>query len=290
MLNLWIVTFVWAFSFPLIGHYISGQIDSYLAILIRFVLAALCFIPFTSFTNNWKLKAKVALCGLIQVGLMYLCFYKSFAFLKVPEVILFTITTPLYIALIGDFLEKRFSPNHLLAALVAILGSYIIRYQQMSNDVLVGLLLVQGSNICFAIGQVFYRKLKNELEEIQLKDRNVFFYFYFGASVFIGLLSLLFSNFNKIPTTTTQYFVLLWLGIIASGLCYFLWNTGAKKVEVGILAVMNNMVIPVGIFVSFMFFGDSVDIVPFSIGTSVLVLSLVIANYEKNKRSQKQRA
>lgn len=290
MLNLWIVTFVWAFSFPLIGHYISGQIDSYLAILIRFALAAFCFIPFTSFRDYWGLKAKVALCGLIQIGLMYLCFYKSFAFLKVPEVILFTITTPLYIALIGDFLEKRFSFNHFLAAVVAILGSYIIRYQQMSSDVLVGLLLVQGSNICFAIGQVFYRKLKNELVENQLKDRNVFFYFYFGASVFIGLLSFLFSNFNKVPTTTTQYFVLLWLGIIASGLCYFLWNTGAKKVEVGTLAVMNNMVIPVGIFVSFIFFDDTVDIIPFSIGTCVLVLSLIIASYEKNKRSQKQRA
>lgn len=277
MINLWIVTFIWAFSFSLIGRYISGQVDSYLAILIRFILALLCLLPFASFKGEWRIKMKVALTGIVQVGLMYLCFYQSFKFLKVSEVVLFTITTPLYISLIGDFLQKKIMFRNIGAALIAVFGSYIIRFQQVSESFVVGLLLVQGANLFFAIGQVYYRSLRHEMIEKNIKDKEVFFYFYLGASLFMLPICIVFSNFQKLPYLKEHYFALLWLGIVASGLCYFLWNTGAKKVGVATLAVMNNMVIPLGILVSVLFFDDKIIGTSFFIGSALLVLSLRVA-------------
>ena len=97
------VTALWAFSFSLIGAYLSGQVDSYFAVLVRIVLATLVFLPFLKprlLANRHKL-ALMAI-GAVQLGLMYIFFYQSFLLLSVPEVLLFTIFTPLYVTLIDD--------------------------------------------------------------------------------------------------------------------------------------------------------------------------------------------
>ncbi|MHC9038178.1 EamA family transporter, partial [Cobetia marina] len=63
------VTALWAFSFSLIGVYLSGQVDSYLAVLTRIVLASLIFAPFLrpraiSGRIRWQLMA----IGAVQLG------------------------------------------------------------------------------------------------------------------------------------------------------------------------------------------------------------------------------
>jgi drug/metabolite transporter (DMT)-like permease len=42
-----LVTILWAFSFSLIGQYLAGQVDSDFAVLVRVLIAAAVFIPFT---------------------------------------------------------------------------------------------------------------------------------------------------------------------------------------------------------------------------------------------------
>ena len=43
------VTILWAFSFSLIGEFLAGKVDSYLAVFVRVTLASLVFLPFTKF-------------------------------------------------------------------------------------------------------------------------------------------------------------------------------------------------------------------------------------------------
>ncbi len=45
-----ITTLLWAASFSLIGEYLAGQVDSWISVLIRVVLAAIVFLPFL----RWK--------------------------------------------------------------------------------------------------------------------------------------------------------------------------------------------------------------------------------------------
>ena len=90
-----LVTILWAFSFSLIGQYLAGQVDSDLAVLVRVAIAAAVFIPFT----RWRgLPARLLggfwLAGALQFGITYLCLYRSFTVLTVPEVLLFTVLTP----------------------------------------------------------------------------------------------------------------------------------------------------------------------------------------------------
>ena len=60
------------------------------------------------------------------------------------------------------------------------------------------------------------------------------------------------------PKSLTQWLLVLWLGAIASGLGYYLWNRGSVLVSNGTLAVMNNLVIPFGLFIEILFFSKSI--------------------------------
>ncbi|MFU8833493.1 MAG: EamA family transporter, partial [Wenzhouxiangella sp.] len=245
-----LVTCLWAFSFSLIGEYLAGQVDNYFAVLTRIGLAALLFLPVLAWRRLPGVH-KLALMGLgaVQLGLMYGFFYQSFLLLSVPEVLLFTIFTPLYVTLLDDLLAGRFSPVHLLVAVLAVAGAAVIRYRQPGDDFWLGFLVVQGANLCFAAGQVGYRHLKPHLPT-DLPAHASFGWFYLGALVLSVIAWGLFGDSAAMPTTTVQWGVLAWLGLVASGLGYFLWNLGATRVDAGTLAVMNNALIPAGLVVN----------------------------------------
>ncbi|MFX7620880.1 hypothetical protein ABTJ52_21090, partial [Acinetobacter baumannii] len=79
--------------------------------------------------------------------------------LTVPEVLLFTVLTPVHVALFDDLLNRRFNFWALAAALVAVLGAAIIRYDGITGEFLQGFLLLQLANATFAAGQVLYKRL-----------------------------------------------------------------------------------------------------------------------------------
>ena len=119
----------------LIGEYLAGHVDSYFAVLVRVVLAGLVFIPLT----RWRqvepgFMRGMLLIGALQFGITYVCLYLSFRVLTVPEVLLFTILTPLHVTLIEDALNRRFNPWALVAALVAVSGAAVIRFDSISPD------------------------------------------------------------------------------------------------------------------------------------------------------------
>ncbi|WP_158773240.1 carboxylate/amino acid/amine transporter [Cobetia sp. L2A1] len=283
------VTALWAFSFSLIGVYLSGQVDSYLAVLIRILLASLIFAPFLRpraipARLRWQLMA----IGAIQLGLMYIFFYRSFLLLPVPEVLLFTIFTPIYITLLDDLMQKRLSPFYLLTAAIAVIGAAIIRYDGISDGFWLGFAVVQGANLCFAIGQVAYRHVVPQLPE-DIAHRHVFGWFYLGALALVVVMFLLFGSTDKLPSQPVHFVVLGWLGIIASGLGYFLWNKGATRVDAGTLAIMNNALVPAGLLVNLLIWNREADLARLALGGTIIVAALAINRLWARQREQKSR-
>lgn len=271
---LWLVTAVWAFSFSLIGVYLAGNVDSYLAVFIRVALAFLLFLPLLRPRSlpASRLLALTAIGG-VQIGLTYLLLYHAFLYLEVPELLLFTIFTPLYVTLIDELLLNR---RHLPlrwwgASALAVLGAAVIRYDRVSEDALFGFLLIQGANLCFAAGQVAYRRLP--LGNVRQQSQ-VFGFFFLGASLVSGLGVLLFTDWQQVPSGAVEWGILLWLGLGASGLGYLGWNAAAKWVNTGELATMNNMLIPAGILVNFLFWNRDVAWGRLLVGGAVIVLSV----------------
>lgn len=278
---LWLVTLIWAFSFSLIGEFLSGRVDPYLAVSSRMLLALVLFLPWLLKSTSSKTQAiALAAIGAIQLGLMYLLLYHSFLYLSVAELLLFTILTPVYISVLDYFWRyKKLHLRWLGPALLAILGALVIRYQNLSTDFWWGLLLIQAANLCFAFGQVAYRQL--DLGSVATQRYN-FGWFFVGATLISLLATALFADWNKIPTTTLDYGILIWLGLVASGLGYWLWNAGARQVNANQLAVMNNVLIPAGLVVNFVFWQQNVNWWTLSAGSVLILASLVWASRQED--------
>ena len=277
MAYLFSVTVLWAFSFSLIGVYLAGQVDPWFSVWIRIALATLVFLPFLRLGQiNAKMAGKLMAIGAIQLGLMYVCYYHSFLYLSVPEVLLFTVMTPIYVTLINDAIQRKFNASFLLSAFIATTGAIAIRYNGIDANFITGFLLVQGANLCFALGQVGYKHL---LDGRVIDQKSIFAWFFIGALLVASFCYILFGDSEKLPSTSLQWGILIYLGTIASGLGYFAWNKGATLVNVGALAVMNNLLIPAGILVNLLLWGHDADLLRLAIGGGIIFMALILNRY-----------
>ncbi|KAF7786853.1 hypothetical protein PRUB_a3652 [Pseudoalteromonas rubra] len=277
MHHLIFVTLLWAFSFSLIGVYLAGSVDLWFAALSRIALATLVFLPFIRWQQTARpVMFRLMTIGAIQIGAMYGFYYHAFVFLTVPEVLLFTVMTPVYITLLNDLFEKRFNARYLLVALIATLGAVVIRLTTPNPDFWLGFMVVQGANLCFALGQVLYKRLA---EQHALVHHQCFGFFFIGALAVSSLSFALFGDLNQLPSTQLQWGILIYLGLIASALGYFIWNKGVTLVSVGALAVMNNVLIPAGILVNILIWNRTADLVSLGLGSAIIFLALGVNQY-----------
>ncbi|MBS4019111.1 MAG: EamA family transporter [Dechloromonas sp.] len=277
MSYLLIVNLIWSFSFSLIGQYLAGQVDSDFAVLARVAVAALIFLPFTVWRGlPARLAAGFWLAGALQFGITYLCLYRSFSVLTVPEVLLFTVLTPIYVTLIEDALERRFNRWALFAAAVAVGGGIMIRWQPLAGDFLWGFVLLQIANATFAAGQVLCRHLLLR-HPVELPLYRFFGHFFLGALVLVLPSFLIFGNPDKLPVTAIQWGVLLWMGLFATALGLFWWVKGSVRVDAGTLAVMNELHVPLGLLVNLLIWNRDADLAKIALGGSVILLSLGIS-------------
>lgn len=253
------VSLLWAFSFGLIKK-LTGLDGAFIS-AARLGLALLVFLPFLR-ARGLAVRTALTLTsiGAVQFGLMYLAYNESFRFLKSYEIALFTLTTPILVTLLADAFDRTLRAAALFAALLAVAGGACIVVKTTAvSGTLLGIALVQLSNLAFALGQVLYRRLRARPQPASFRDRDVFALLYAGAFAVTLPVTLLRSDFAALPLTSTNLRILLYLGVIASGLGFFLWNLGATRVRSGTLAVMNNAKIPLGIAASILVFGEKAD-------------------------------
>lgn len=270
-----ITTILWAFSFSLIGEYLAGSVDSYFSALMRVALALLVFLPFLRHKGQRLATLSLyMLTGALQLGIVYLLIFRAYLYLTVAEFLLFTVLTPLYITLIYDLLNRRYPRwSYAASALLAVAGAAIIRYDKLTGDFWWGLALVQLANISFALGLVGYKRL---MELTPMPQHNAFAWFYLGATVVALLGWLMRGNWQQLPDTHLQWAVLVWLGIVASGLGYFMWNYGATQVDAGTVGIMNNMHVPAGLLVNFVIWQQQPHWMAFIAGSVLIIAALWI--------------
>lgn len=268
------VSLLWGFSFGLIKDQLAG-LDSAFISAARLGLALLVFTPFFRWRGlSLRLAATLAAIGAVQFGLMYLAYNASFRHLAAHEVALFTLTTPVFVTLLADALDGTFHRRALWAALLAIAGTAALVFQgQPLRPTLTGLALVQLSNLAFAFGQVAYRRLRQR--QPALRDHHVFALLYLGA--FAVALAALASRDVSVTLTTTHLLTLAYLGLLASGAGFFLWNRGATQVSAGTLAVMNNAKVPLAVACALIFFGEQADRPRLLLSLAVLGTAVLLA-------------
>jgi drug/metabolite transporter (DMT)-like permease len=276
VLYLLAVSIIWAFSFGLTKGKLSG-LDSAFISAARLGLALLVFLPFLR-PRGLSPRAIVTLIGIgaLQFGLMYLAYNESYRHLAAYEVALFTVITPVWVTLLADAFDRTLRPRALTAALLATVSTAFIVIQSATlQSTLTGLGLVQLANLAFALGQILYRRFRTQHPAV--RDREIFGFLYVGAFL-ITLPFVLVRTGPIFPAlNTTQITTLLYLGILASGLCFFWWNLGATRVNAGTLAVFNNVKVPLGVACSLLFFGETADLPRLAVGGALLIAAVAVA-------------
>jgi drug/metabolite transporter (DMT)-like permease len=284
MIYLALVSLLWAFSFGLIGSALTG-VDPFFVATVRLGCATLLFLPWLRIKVIGKYDClRLSSVGAIQFGVMYVCYMKAFQYIPSHLVALFSVLTPVYVVLINDARQNQFSRRYLFAALLSVAGAATIKAQGMpTGDFWMGFGLMQIAGISFAYGQVAYRDWKRQ--HIEIKDRDGFSLLTFGGMILAGIFSCIWTDWNTLEITPSQWKSILYLGFVASGLGFFLWNKGASKSSPGTLAAFNNAVVPLAVLCSLFIFGEientgNESLIRLAIG-SALIISAVMSARKK---------
>jgi drug/metabolite transporter (DMT)-like permease len=279
------VSCLWAFSFGLIRVGFGGVNPLVLA-FFRLLLAFLVFAPFIrgriAKTEDVRLKLSLIGLGAVQYGLMYVLLFAAYPHIGERSylIALFTVTTPIFVLIVASILERKVPASAWGAVALAVFGALILRWNSdLGDHFWSAFFLLQGSNLAFAVGQVFYRRLRPRLKG-ELHDAHAYFWIYLGAALATSFPLLGQPVIEPLAAfSLTQWLTLAYLGIVASGLAFFAWNRGATQVSAPQLAVLNNLKIPLAVLVSLLVFGEwrNAEWANLAAGSSVIGLALWLA-------------
>ena len=271
MIYLVIVSILWSFSFGIIKYGLPG-IDSAYISFARNLIALVFFSTLTIYNfKKFSFDLRLILIGAIQFGLMYVFYIQSYEYLPAYLIATFTITTPIFVGLFSQFLiNGSFSSKGFIAVILVLIGSFMMRYNIVNPiDYWTGFLLIQVANICFAFGQVMFKKWHSNNSSTDIIHN--FSQMFLGAALITSIFFISNSD-NTQLLTTSNLLALLFLGLVSTGFGFLAWNLGATKVSNEKLALMNNVVIPIAILNSYLIFGEAIG---FTLFLPALVLFYV---------------
>ena len=277
MIYLILVSILWSFSFGIIKYGLAG-IDSAFISLMRSLIALLFFASLTLYNfKKFSFDVRLILIGAIQFGLMYVLYIQSYQYLPAYLIATFTITTPIFIGIFSQLYDNMsFSSNGKLSIILVVIGSLMMRFNIVNPlDYWLGFFLIQCANVCFAIGQIMFKRWHSKNTSVNIIYN--FSQMFFGAVLITSIFSLINST-NLSMLNTSNLYALLFLGLFSTGFGFLAWNIGATQVSNERLAVMNNAVIPIAIFNSYLIFGEKISLTLYLPGLILFYIAYKLAS------------
>ena len=277
MIYLILVSILWSFSFGIIKYGLAG-IDSTFISLMRSLIALLFFASLTLYNfKKFSFDVRLILIGAIQFGLMYVLYIQSYQYLPAYLIATFTITTPIFIGIFSQLYDNMsFSSNGKLSIILVVIGSLMMRFNIVNPlDYWLGFFLIQCANVCFAIGQIMFKRWHSKNTSVNIIYN--FSQMFFGAVLITSIFSLINST-NLSMLNTSNLYALLFLGLFSTGFGFLAWNIGATQVSNERLAVMNNAVIPIAIINSFLIFGETISLTLYLPGLILFYIAFKLAS------------
>jgi len=134
------------------------------------------------------------------------------------------------------------------------------------------------AGICFALFSLFVKWKRN------LGSENTIISVIFG-NFLVAIISLPIV-YSELAITTSQFFILLYMGIVQIGISYFIFNIGIKYVsatESMIIGMLEAVFNPIWVF-----FGvGEVPSIPAIAGGTIIFSAIILHNLYPNKREKK---
>ena len=224
---------VWGATFVSSKVLLEAGFTPSLIMVIRFSMAYLCLLPFWRgklFCDNVRDELMMLLLGVSGGSLYFLLENSALLYTQASNVAIIIAATPLLTTLAVQFISrqeqasKRFYAYSLLAmagvALVVFNGEFILKLNPLGD------LLTLGASIMWVIYSIAFLKMEGRYHPLMI-TRKIFFY---------GVLTLAPYMFYEGWDITWSAFAnpvvvgnLLFLGIVASLICYWSWNMVLEK-------------------------------------------------------------
>ena len=256
--------------------------------ILRFAIAYLCMLPFWRgglFAKSWKDELQMVVLGITGGSMYFLLENTALVYTQASNVAIIIASTPLLTTLAVHFIsrqekaDKRLYACSLLSlvgvALVVLNGEFILKLNPMGD------LLTLGAAIMWVIYSIVILKLEGKYHPLMI-TRKIFFY---------GILTLapyfLFEPWGADLQTLAQPTVvgnLLFLGIVASLVCYWSWNVAIEKL--GAIRATNYLYINpiVAMVTAYLVLDERITSLAI-VGTALILLGVYLA--EKKKKSHK---
>lgn len=229
-----ITVIIWGTTFVSTKVLINNSLTPVEILIYRFTIAYIC-IWFISPKKLWadtpKDELLLVLTGLTGGSLYFLAENTALEITLASNVGLIISTTPVITALVQYLVDRKERPGRrlIIGSLIALLGVAFVVFNgsfvlQLSP---LGDLLTLIAALMWAFYCIIFRKLGNRYPTVFI-TRKVFFY-----GVITVLPALLFKSISLEPEVLTRPIVimnLLFLGVIASMLCYIMWNLAVRRI------------------------------------------------------------
>ncbi len=222
---IWGTTFV---STKVLLQHGMGPMD---IMFYRFVVAYFCILMISHkrlWADTWKDEGMLMLAGLTGGTLYFIAENNALSISQASNVALLVCTTPIFTALLAhcffkDALRKNMMIGSFIAlvgvALVVFSGSVILKINPL-GDFLSIMAALMWAVYCLILKPLGYRY------SIAFITRKVFLYSILSVMVYFIYDPLLMNI--EILTQPIVVFNLLFLGIVASMLCFIAWNAAVK--------------------------------------------------------------
>ena len=271
---------VWGATFVSSKVLLEAGFTPSLIMVIRFSMAYLCLLPFWRgklFCDNVRDELMMLLLGVSGGSLYFLLENSALLYTQASNVAIIIAATPLLTTLAVQFVSrqeqasKRFYAYSLLAmagvALVVFNGEFILKLNPLGD------LLTLGASIMWVIYSIAFLKMEGRYHPLMI-TRKIFFY---------GVLTLAPYMFYEGWDITWTAFAnpvvvgnLLFLGIVASLICYWSWNMVLEKL--GAIKATNYLYLNpiVALITSWIVLGERITALAL-LGTALILTGMYMA-------------
>ncbi len=234
--------------------------------------------------DQWR---QALVIGVFEFAGTYLLYTWSLKFLPSGVIGTLTLMTPVLTYIVGTVagIDKLRLKAGFALALSLIGGALclplaaIFNNFHLENQALWGTGLILASNLCFAIGNVAITHL-----EMRRKWNNALtFHGQFIGFILAGTVLVFNEGFPKLEMSKfkIQNWILpLYLGLVATGLGFFLWNWGVQKVSATKATLVGNLKGPISVLIGCVLLQEHVSLELF-VGLVLLFISIIILPREK---------